>query len=201
MADRGRVRPGDTVLLDSPFHSTPFVHSPDDRRPDMSEEVGRWFLEKKVKCVGWGDGIAIENHVQGCIACHELMLGNDILLLEVVCNIDQLRAETFMITFTPVAHSRSGLLSGPGGGGGRHPGSLARISHQAAPEIVRNHLFLMRYRSSSRAQNKQTVLGMPWLVFFPPARTCSLDRRNRYVLRSRARAGEKKSCAMIMPPG
>ena len=101
-ADRGRIRPGDTVLLDSPFHSTPFIQSPDDQRPDMSEEVGRWFLEKKVKCVGWGDGIAIENHVQGCIACHELLLGNDILLLEVVCNIDRLRAETFMITFTPL---------------------------------------------------------------------------------------------------
>lgn len=68
----------------------------------MSEEAARWFLEKGVKCVGWGDGIAIENHIEGCIACHELLLGNDILLLEVVHNIDQLKTDTFMITFTPL---------------------------------------------------------------------------------------------------
>ncbi len=101
-ADAGKVKAGDVVLLDSPFHSTPFVTSPDDQRPDMSEEAARWFLEKGVKCVGWGDGIAIENHIEGCIACHELLLGNDILLLEVVHNIDQLKTDTFMITFTPL---------------------------------------------------------------------------------------------------
>ena len=37
----------------------------------------------------------------------------------------------------------------------------------------------------------QTALGVPWLVLFPSARTCSLDRRNRYALPSRARAEGK----------
>jgi arylformamidase len=101
-ADRGRVRPGDTVLLDSPFHSEPFVTSPDDRRPDISEESAHWFFEKKVRCVGWGDGIAIENEPTGCIAAHELLLGHDIFFLEVLKNLDQLRQETFLIVYAPL---------------------------------------------------------------------------------------------------
>jgi kynurenine formamidase len=101
-ADRNRVRPGDTVLLDSPFHSEPFVTSPHDQRPDLSEEAAQWLLAKQVKCVGWGDGIAIENHVDGCNAFHDLLLGNDILLIEVLKGLEQLREDIFMIVYTPL---------------------------------------------------------------------------------------------------
>jgi kynurenine formamidase len=101
-ADAGRVKPGDTVLLDSPFHSEPFVTSPDDRRPDLSAEAAQWFFEKRVRCVGWGDGIAIENEPAGCIACHELLLGHDIFFLEVVKNLDQLRRDTFYMVYEPL---------------------------------------------------------------------------------------------------
>ena len=51
-AEQGLVQLNDTVLLDSPYHSEPFVVSPDDQRPDMSEEAAFWFREKQVKCVG-----------------------------------------------------------------------------------------------------------------------------------------------------
>ena len=101
-ASGGRVRAGDTILLDSPFHSEPFVESPDDRRPDMSGEAAQWFLEKGVKGVGFGDGIAIENHAEGCVACHEILLGHDILLLEVLVNLDRLRQDVFLIIYTPL---------------------------------------------------------------------------------------------------
>jgi arylformamidase len=101
-ADRGRVQRGDIVLLDSPYHSEPFVPSAEDQRPDLSEESAHWFLEKSVKCVGWGDGIAIENYAEGCVPFHEILLGNDILLLEVVTGLSQLREDVFMIVFAPL---------------------------------------------------------------------------------------------------
>jgi kynurenine formamidase len=100
-ADCRRTRPGDTVLLDSPFHSEPFVFSEDDRRPDISKEAGLWALEKKLKCVGWGDGVAIENEAIGCVALHEILLGNDILIIEVMKNLDQLRQDVFLIVYAP----------------------------------------------------------------------------------------------------
>jgi kynurenine formamidase len=101
-ADQGRVRPGDTVLLDSPYHSEPFITSPHDERPDLSEEAAQWLLAKRVQCVGWVDGIAIENHVEGCNAFHEILLGNDILLIEVLKGLDQLQEDIFMIVYTPL---------------------------------------------------------------------------------------------------
>ncbi|HEY0865112.1 MAG TPA: cyclase family protein [Lacunisphaera sp.] len=101
-ADRARVRPGDVLVLDSRFHSEPFVHNPDDQRPHLSRESAEWFLEKKVKAVGFGDGICIENNIEHCVACHDIMLGHDILFLEVLKNLEHLRAEIFLIVYLPL---------------------------------------------------------------------------------------------------
>lgn len=37
-ANRSRVRPGDVLVLDSSFHSEPFVHNPNDQSPHLSKE-------------------------------------------------------------------------------------------------------------------------------------------------------------------
>ena len=71
------------MLLDSPYHSEPFAQSPDDQRPDLSRESAEWFLEKEFKAVGFGDGVAIENNPEHFVACHDILLGNDILFIEV----------------------------------------------------------------------------------------------------------------------
>jgi kynurenine formamidase len=101
-ADRGRVRRGDVLILDSRFHSEPFVFNPHDQRPHLSRESAEWFLAKGVKAVGFGDGICIETNVEHCVACHDIMLGNDILFLEVLKNIELLEAEIFFITYLPL---------------------------------------------------------------------------------------------------
>lgn len=101
-ADRGRVRRGDVVVLNSRFHSEPFVHNPNDQRPHLSRESATWFLAKGVKAVGFGDGICIETNVEHCVACHDLLLGNDILFLEVLQNLDLLQAEIFLISYLPL---------------------------------------------------------------------------------------------------
>jgi len=101
-AARGRVQPGDAVLLDSPYHSEPFMPSPHDQRPQLSEEAARWFRDQQVKCVGWGDGVAIENNGPECRAFHEILLGHEVLLLEVVKNLEHLRDETFLLVYAPL---------------------------------------------------------------------------------------------------
>ena len=100
-ADRG-ARADDVVLLDSPYHSEPFVESPDDRRPDLSRESAEWFLEKKVRAVGFGDGVAIENNAEHCIACHDIFLGNDIPFIEVLKNLGQLQDDVFLVVYIPL---------------------------------------------------------------------------------------------------
>jgi arylformamidase len=101
-ASRGRVCPGDVVLLDSPFQSEPFMESPDDQRPNLSRESAEWFLEKRVRAVGFGNGVAIENNAEHCVACHDILLANDILFIEVMKNIDKLHDDVFLIIYMPL---------------------------------------------------------------------------------------------------
>lgn len=101
-ADRGRVRRGDVLVLDSRFHSEPFVQNPRDQRPHLSRESAEWCLAKGVKAVGFGDGICIEKNVEHCVACHDILLGHDILFLEVLKNIELLEADIFLISYLPL---------------------------------------------------------------------------------------------------
>jgi arylformamidase len=101
-ADRGRVQPGDVLVLDSPYQSEPFVADPADQRPHLSREAAEWFLAKGVKAVGFSNGICIENNIEHCIHCHDIMLGHDILFLEVMKNLDQLQADIFLIIYLPL---------------------------------------------------------------------------------------------------
>jgi len=101
-ADHGRVRRGDVLILDSRFHSEPFTDDPHDQRPHLSRESAEWFLAKGAKAVGFGDGICIEKNVEHCVACHDILLGHDILFLEVLKNLDLLQAEIFLICYLPL---------------------------------------------------------------------------------------------------
>jgi arylformamidase len=101
-ASRKRVRPGDVVLLDSPYQAEPFMESPDDERPNLSRESAAWFLEKQVRAVGFGNGVAIENNAEHCVACHDILLGNDILFIEVMKNLDKLQDDVFLIVYMPL---------------------------------------------------------------------------------------------------
>jgi kynurenine formamidase len=101
-ADQGRVQKGDFVLLDSPFHCVPFSDDPNDQRPYLCRESGEWFLEKQVRCVGFGDGAAIEHSVQDSCDIHEVVMPHDILFLEVLQNLDQLKEDIFFISCTPM---------------------------------------------------------------------------------------------------
>ena len=101
-ADNGKVQPADIVLLDSNYHAEPFADDPNDQRPQLSKESAEWFVEKKVKAIGFGDGICIESNIEHCVACHDIMLANDCLFIEVMQNLDKLNDEVFMVVFMPI---------------------------------------------------------------------------------------------------
>ena len=71
-------------------------------RPNLSRASAEWFLEKKVRAVGFGNGVAIENNAEHCIACHDILLGHDILFIEVMQNLDKLQEDTFLVIFMPL---------------------------------------------------------------------------------------------------
>jgi len=101
-ADNGRLRAGDIAVLDSPFHCEPFSNDPNDQRPYLCKESGEWFAEKKVKCIAFGDGAAIEHTVKDACDVHEAVMPHDIMFLEVVKNLDQLKSDIFLLIYQPM---------------------------------------------------------------------------------------------------
>ncbi|MCX6991732.1 MAG: cyclase family protein [Kiritimatiellaeota bacterium] len=98
----GRVRAGDIVVLDSPYHCEPFTNAPNDQRPYLCGESGEWFVAKQVKCVGFGDGVAIEYSVKTACEIHAVVMPRDIMFLEVMKNLDQLRSDVFFLICQPM---------------------------------------------------------------------------------------------------
>ena len=102
IADGGMVQPGDCVVLTSPYRSVPFANDPNDKRPYLVKESGEWFSEKKVKCIGFGDAVAIEHSVKDACDVHEMVMPHDIMFLEVMQNIDLIKEKAFFISYTPM---------------------------------------------------------------------------------------------------
>ena len=100
-----RVREGDVVLLDSPHKLPPFTpatNGPDDHRLVVGEDSAKWFAAKKVKCVGFGDGVSIEDCQENVKPFHDILMAQNIVFLEVLKNLEFLKTDTFFISYSPL---------------------------------------------------------------------------------------------------
>ena len=100
-----RVQEGDVVLLDSPHKLPPFTpatNGPDDHRLVVGENSAKWFAAKKVKCVGFGDGVSIEDCQENVKPFHDILMAQNIVFLEVLKNLELLRTDTFFISYSPL---------------------------------------------------------------------------------------------------
>ena len=100
-----RVREGDVVLLDSPHKLPPFTpatNGPDDHRLVVGENSAKWVAAKKVKCVGFGDGVSIEDCQENVKPFHDILMAQNIVFLEVLKNLELLRTDTFFISYSPL---------------------------------------------------------------------------------------------------
>lgn len=100
-----RVQEGDIVLLDSPYKIPPFTpatNGPTDKRLIVGEDSAKWFAEKNVKCVGFGDGVSIEDSLANVKPFHDILMAKNIVFLEVLCNLEQLKTDTFFMSYSPL---------------------------------------------------------------------------------------------------
>ena len=100
-----RVQEGDVVLLDSPHKLPPFTpatNGPDDHRLVVGEDSAKWFAAKKVKCVGFGDGVSIEDCQENVKPFHDILMEKNIVFLEVLKNLELLKTDTFFISYSPL---------------------------------------------------------------------------------------------------
>lgn len=100
-----KLKEGDVVILDSPYKITPFTektNTEEDKRLFVCREAAEWFRDKKVKCVGFGDGVSIENNNTDVCAFHDILMAENIVFLEVLKNLEQLTTDVFFISYSPL---------------------------------------------------------------------------------------------------
>ena len=100
-----KVKEGDVVILDSIYKLPPFTpetNGPNDKRLLVNGDTAKWFVEHKVKCVAFGDGVSIENCNEDVKPFHDICMAENITFLEVVKNLDELTTDTFFISFAPM---------------------------------------------------------------------------------------------------
>ena len=99
------MKAGDVVILDSPYKLAPFTektNTAEDKRLFVNGETAQWMVDHKVKCVGFGDGVSIENCNEDVKPFHDVCMAENITFLEVLKNLDELHSETFFISFAPL---------------------------------------------------------------------------------------------------
>lgn len=99
------IRKDDIVIIDSPYPLTPFTaktNTAEDKRLFVGREVAEWFAGKEVKCVGFGDGVSIENSNADVCAFHDVLMARNIVFLEVLKNLDRLSTIIFFMSYSPL---------------------------------------------------------------------------------------------------
>lgn len=100
-----KLREGDIILLDSPYKLTPFTektNTPEDKRLRINGEAATWLRDRKVKCVGFGDGVSIESSNDDVKPFHDILMAENILFLEVLKNLEELKTDVFFMSYSPL---------------------------------------------------------------------------------------------------
>jgi len=101
----GRLRDGDILILDSPYKLPPFTektNTPEDKRLFINGETATWVRDHKVKCVGFGEGVSIENRNEDVRPFHDICMAENIVFLEVLKNLELLQRDVFFLSYAPL---------------------------------------------------------------------------------------------------
>ena len=104
-ATAGKIQEGDIVIIDSCYKIPPFTaltNTEADKRLLVGPESANWFRDHKVKCVGFGDGVSIENSNEDVKPFHDILMAENIVFLEVLQNLEELQSEVFFMSYSPL---------------------------------------------------------------------------------------------------
>ena len=93
------------VIIDSPHKIPPFTektNTAEDKRLFVNGETAEWFKAHKAKCVGFGDGVSIENCNEDVKPFHDILLAENILFIEVLKNLEKLEKKVFFMSYSPL---------------------------------------------------------------------------------------------------
>lgn len=101
----GKLKDGDILIIDSAYKIAPFTpdtNTEKDKRLFVNGATAQWCVDHKVKCVGFGDGVSIENSNEDVKPFHDICMAENIVFLEVLKNLDQLSTDVFFMSYAPM---------------------------------------------------------------------------------------------------
>jgi hypothetical protein len=104
-ASCGKIRKDDIMIIDSPYCIELFTEKTNIDKNKLlfiCREVAEWFAEKEVKCVGFGDGVSIENSNEDVSAFHDVFMARNIVFLGVLKDLDKLERDIFFMSYSPL---------------------------------------------------------------------------------------------------
>jgi len=95
------IMQGDTIVLSTLWENEIdkdyfFSHS-----PGLAEDAAKYLIDKKVNAVCI-DSPSIDRGSESSFAVHKLLLSNEILIVENLCNLDKLNCQYFTLIMTPL---------------------------------------------------------------------------------------------------
>ena len=99
------MKKGDIVILDSEYKIPPFTpltNTPEDKRLLVNGETAEWLRDHGAKCIGFGDGVSIENRNEDVKPFHDVLLAENIVFLEVLKNLTDLKSRVFFMSYAPL---------------------------------------------------------------------------------------------------
>lgn len=100
------MKDGTIVILDdSDYRITPFTsltNTDMDKRLLVNGETATWFKDHKAKCVGFGEGVSIENRNEDVKPFHDILMAENVVFLEVLQNLELLKSKVFFMSYSPL---------------------------------------------------------------------------------------------------
>jgi arylformamidase len=98
------VKPGEGLIFQtgwSQFASDPSIYR--DQLPRISEPLARWMAAKKVNLLGVEPpSVADVNNLEELQSVHRILMEGDVLILEGLCNLENIRKEYVQMVALPL---------------------------------------------------------------------------------------------------
>ena len=108
-SDLGKVKdllqPGESLLLQTRWSWYTFLypHRYRNELPRISRELAHWCVEKGVNILGVEPpSVADVNDMEEVTEIHHILLGGDVIIVEGLCNLDQLTTDTVELIALPL---------------------------------------------------------------------------------------------------
>ena len=99
--DVGEIKEKDTIVFFTGWQSQIESDSYMSNNPGLSSDAAEYLVEKKVNAVAI-DAPSIDSGIDTSFKAHKILLSNDILIIENICNLEKFNTGRFTLIITPL---------------------------------------------------------------------------------------------------